>query len=201
MTDWILHLIDASGYWGIFLLMVLENIFPPIPSEFIMGIGGIRVGQGRMAMEWLLLSGTIGSTLGNYAWFLVGHALGFRRLRPLVDRWGRWATLEWRDIEKLDRVFARYGPVAVFVFRFMPAFRTMISLPAGLFRMGHVRFLLWTAAGAFIWNVILAYAGYVLGRNFAHIDHYLGPAATIFIVIALIAYVWRLVRWKPRTGA
>ena len=107
MTDWVLRLIDAGGYWGIFLLMILENVFPPIPSELIMGIGGIRVGQGRMAMEWLLLAGTLGTTIGNYFWYLVGHILGFGRLKPLVDRFGRWATLEWRDVEALDRAFAQ----------------------------------------------------------------------------------------------
>ena len=131
MTDWVLRLIDAGGYWGIGLLMVLENVFPPIPSELIMGIGGIRVGQGRMAMEWLLLAGTVGTTLGNYFWYLVGHILGFHRLKPLVDRYGRWATLEWRDVEALDRLFGKYGQIVVFVFRFLPAFRTMVSLPAG----------------------------------------------------------------------
>ena len=198
MTDWVLHLIDAGGYWGIFLLMVLENVFPPVPSELIMGIGGIRVGQGRMAMEWLLLAGTLGTTAGNYFWYLVGHILGFTRLKPLIDRYGRWATLEWRDVERLDHIFGKYGQIVVFVFRFLPAFRTMISLPAGLFRMGHVKFLAWTAGGALIWNIILAYAGYVLGQNFRDIDKYVGPAATACVVGAIALYLWRLATWKPR---
>lgn len=219
MTDWVLRLIDAGGYWGIFLLMILENVFPPIPSELIMGIGGIRVGQGRMAMEWLLLAGTLGTTIGNYFWYLIGHILGFGRLKPLVDRFGRWATLEWRDVEALDRLFGKYGQIVVFVFRFMPAFRTMISLPAGLFRMGHVRFqartdvkgralhllnthgrfLLFTTAGAFIWNVVLAYGGYFLGRRFSgEIDKWLGPITTACVVAAVVFYLYRLATWKPR---
>lgn len=199
MTDWIFHLIDAGGYWGIALLMVLENVFPPIPSEIIMGIGGIRVGQGQMAMVPLLLFGTAGTTIGNYFWYLIGRTLGFHRLKPLVDRYGRWATLEWRDVEALNGLFARYGQAIVFVFRFMPALRTMVSLPAGLFRMGHVRFLLWTASGAMIWNVILAYAGYMLGANFDEIDTYIGPAATVTIVLAGLFYVYRLITWRPST--
>lgn len=199
MTDWIFHLIDAGGYWGIAFLMVLENVFPPIPSEIIMGIGGIRVGQGQMAMVPLLLFGTAGTTIGNYFWYLIGRKLGFHRLKPLVDRYGRWATLEWRDVEALNGLFARYGQVIVFVFRFMPALRTMVSLPAGLFRMGHVRFLLWTASGAMIWNVILAYAGYLLGANFDEIDKYIGPAATVTIVLAGLFYVYRLITWRPST--
>ncbi len=201
MTDWVLHLIDAGGYWGIFLLMVLENVFPPIPSELIMGIGGIRVGQGRLDMSILLLAGTLGTTLGNYVWYLAGRLMGFERLRPVVERYGRWATLEWKDVEALDRLFGKYGQAAVFVFRFLPVFRTMISLPAGLFRMGHVRFLLWTAAGALVWNVVLAYAGYLLGSNFSEIDKYVGPVATICVVGAVIGYVWRLFTWKPSRKA
>lgn len=198
MTDWVLRLIDAGGYWGIFALMVLENLFPPIPSELIMGIGGIRVGQGRMDMGLLLLAGTLGTTLGNYAWYLVGRLLGFERLRPLVDRFGRWLTMEWRDVEALDRIFMRYGQLAVFVFRFMPVFRTMISLPAGLFRMGHIPFILWTMAGALIWNIILAGAGYVLGYNFREIDTWIGPLATVTVAIAVVGYLYRLATWRPK---
>lgn len=197
MTDWVLHLIDAGGYWGIGFLMVLENVFPPIPSELIMGIGGIRVGQGRLEMLPLLLAGTVGTTIGNYFWYLVGSRLGIERLKPLVDRYGRWATMEWRDVETLDNIFLRYGPIVVFVFRFMPAFRTMISLPAGLFRMGHVRFVTCTFLGATIWNIVLAYSGYLLGANFKEIDKYVGPAATAAVLLAILFYLYRLVTWRP----
>ncbi len=197
MTDWVVHLIDGGGYWGIALLMVVENIFPPIPSELIMGIGGIRVGQGRMDMIPLLVVATLGSTLGNYAWYLFGRALGFHRLRPLVDRWGRVLTLEWRDVRRINLMFRKYGPGIVFVFRFMPAFRTMVSLPAGLFRMGHVRFLLWTAAGTLIWNIILAGGGWWLGSRITRIDDYLGPITTAVVALAVVAYVWRYLTWKP----
>lgn len=197
MTDWVVYLIDAGGYWGICFLMVIENIFPPIPSELIMGIAGIRVGQGRLEMAPLLAFGTLGTTIGNYAWYLVGRMLDIEHLRPLVDRYGKWATIEWSDIEAMNRLFARYGQIIVFVLRFMPTFRTMISLPAGLFRMGHVRFLAWTAAGALIWNIVLAGAGYFLGANFRRIDDYVGPAATVTVVLIAVFYVWRLLTWKP----
>ncbi|OYW84160.1 MAG: alkaline phosphatase, partial [Sphingobium sp. 32-64-5] len=114
MTDWVVNLIDAGGYWGIALLMALENIFPPIPSELIMGIGGIRVGQGRMEMLPLLLAGTVGTVAGNYFWYWLGWKLGVERLRPLVRRFGRILTLEWRDIEALNRIFTRHGEKIVF---------------------------------------------------------------------------------------
>jgi len=132
MTDWIIHLVEDGGYWGIAFLMALENIFPPIPSELIMGLGGIAIARGTMEFWPLLFAGTVGSTVGNYVWFLVGDWLGYERLRPLVDRWGRWLTLEWHDVEKCGDFLRRHGQWVVFGLRFSPLFRTMISLPAGL---------------------------------------------------------------------
>ncbi len=195
MTDWVVWLIDAGGYWGIALLMVVENIFPPIPSELIMGIAGIRVGQGRLEMAPLLLFATLGTTLGNYCWFLLGRLLGFERLKPLIERYGRLLTMRWRDVEKIAAIFLRYGPGIVFFFRFLPVGRTIVSLPAGMFRMGHAKFLIWTGAGALIWNIILAYAGSWLGSRFAEIDRYIGPAVMITLLAALAVYIYRFVTW------
>ena len=198
MHEFILRAIEQGGLLGIFLLMAVENIFPPIPSEVIMGLGGVAVSRGTMDFWPLMIVGTVGSTAGNYVWYWLGDHWGRTRLEPFVNRWARWLTMEWQDVERAQGFFQRHGPWVVFVFRFTPVFRTMISLPAGLFRMGHLRFLLWTAGGALIWNIILAYAGYVLGRNFQDIDRYLGPAATICVVGAVILYLWRLATWRPR---
>lgn len=195
MTDWVIWLIDAGGYWGIALLMVIENIFPPIPSELIMGIAGIRVGQGKMEMAPLLLFATLGTTIGNYCWYLVGRLVGFERLKPLVVRYGRWITMRWSDVEKVAAIFLRYGSGIVFFFRFLPIGRTIVSLPAGLFRMNPVKFLIWTGAGSLIWNIILAYAGSWLGTHVAEIDKYLGPVIGLTVAAAVIGYVYRLVTW------
>lgn len=198
MTDWILRLIAAGGYWGIAFLMALENIFPPIPSELIMGLGGIHVAHGTMAFWPLLVAGTIGSTAGNYVWYLLGRRFGIERLRPMVDRHGRWLTLEWQDVEAMNAFFNRHGRWIVFAVRFSPLLRTMISLPAGLSRMGRVQFLLYTAAGASVWNAILIGAGYYLGRNFTELERYTGPVSVALILVIVGAYTWRVVRWKPR---
>ncbi|OYY67532.1 MAG: hypothetical protein B7Y47_16180 [Sphingomonas sp. 28-63-12] len=147
MTEFFLHLLDSGGYLGIFLLMVLENIIPPVPSEVIMGLGGIAVADGRMQIAPLMIAGSLGSVLGNIFWFEIGHRLGHERFRPLIDRWGRWLLIEWRDVEALQRFFLRHGQWVVFVFRFMPIGRTVVSIPAGLSRMSRVRFLLWSGAG------------------------------------------------------
>ena len=148
-----IRLIEQGGYWGIGFLMAIENVFPPIPSELIMGLGGIAVARGSMSFWPLLAVGTIGSTLGNYVWFLIGDRLGYERLRPFVRRWGRWLTMEWRDVERAAAFFRRRGQWIVFALRFSPFLRTMISLPAGLTHMKHWKFL------AFTFNVSMCRSG------------------------------------------
>jgi membrane protein DedA with SNARE-associated domain len=198
MTEWILETIAAGGYIGIFLLMALENIFPPIPSELIMGLGGINVANGRMEFWPLLVAGSLGSTAGNYVWFMIGKQLGYRRLKPFVDRWGRWLTLEWDDVEAMNAFFRRHGHWVVFAVRFSPLLRTMISLPAGLAHMGRLKFLVYTLAGTTIWNVLLIGAGYYLGSNFDELERYTGPAALATGSILIFVYIWRVFTWRPR---
>ena len=198
MTQWILDVIAAGGYWGIMLLMALENIFPPIPSEIIMGLGGINVAHGRMAFWPLLAAGTIGSTIGNYAWYMVGARLGHERLRPFITRYGRWLTMDWEDVEGMIAFFQRHGHWVVFGLRFSPLMRTMISLPAGMARMHRGQFILYTAIGTTIWNIILIGAGFYLGRNFAQIEQYTGPITVATIGIILAVYLWRVARWRKR---
>lgn len=195
MTQFFLNLLDSGGYLGIFLLMVLENVIPPVPSEVIMGLGGIAVSQGRMQIIPLMLAGTIGSLLGNVFWYEIGYRLGHERFRPVIDRYGRWITVEWRDVESLQRFFVKHGQWVVFLFRFMPIGRTVISIPAGLCRMPRWRFLAWSTAGITVWNAVLVGAGYWLGMRFHDLDRYLGPAATALLVVAALAYGWRVIRW------
>lgn len=200
MTEFIIKLITAGGYWGIAFLMALENIFPPIPSEVIMGLGGMAVARGRMELGWLIGAGTIGTVAGNYVWYAIGRHFGYQGLRPFVDRWGRWLTLEWEDVERINRYFHDRGGWVVFVFRFMPTFRTMVSLPAGMSRMPLWRFLLWTAAGSAIWNTVLAVAGMILDRRFAMLDRIVGPLAAGITVVIIGYYIYRVATWKPRAA-
>ena len=198
MNEIIVRLIEQGGYWGIFALMVIENVFPPIPSEVIMGLGGVAVARGTMSFWPLLLLGTAGSTLGNYVWLLIGERLGYRRLQPLVDRWGRWLTLEWEDVEKATRFFRRHGQWIVFALRFSPFLRTLISLPAGLTHMSRMRFLAFTFAGAAVWNAALIKGGQYLAR-------FLEGSSLVFDLVVLgglglgvLAYLYRVLTWKPR---
>lgn len=199
MTEFILNLITAGGYAGIFLLMVMENVFPPIPSEVIMGLGGIAVANGNMSFVPLVLCGTVGTTIGNYFWYWIGHRIGLERLRPIVDRYGRWLTLDWEEVEKLHRFFIRHGHWVIFAFRFFPQGRTIISLPAGLTRMPLWKFFIWTFAGSAIWNTVLAGAGLLLGRNFHELQRYVGPVALGGVVVMVLWYLYRVFTWRPRS--
>ena len=198
MTDFIIHWTVAGGYFGIFLLMALENIVPPVPSEVIMGLGGIAVARGHMEVVPLIVAGTIGSVAGNYFWYYIGRNIGYERFRPFVERHGRWLTIEWSDIEMVHRFFVKRGGWVIFVFRFMPTFRTIISLPAGMTYMPLWKFVIWTAAGSAIWNTVLAYAGILLGSRFQQLDRYVGPVSVATFVIIALAYGWRVLTWKPK---
>ncbi len=199
MTEFIINGIETGGYIGILVLMALENIFPPLPSEVIMGLGGVLVGQGRMGFWPLLLAGTVGSTAGNYVWYWVGDKWGYERLRPFVETRGRWLTMEWDDVERVTAFFQRHGQWAVFFARFLPVFRTMISLPAGLAHMSLRRFLAFTFVGSSIWNVFLIFAGTLLHAYLQDAQDVLGWIVAAFLGLGLTIYIWRLVTWKPRS--
>ena len=198
MTEFILNLIAWGGYVGIFILMTLENVFPPIPSEVIMGFGGMAVARGDMDMTPLLIVATLGTTAGNMVWYGIGRWIGIARLKPFVDRYGRWLTLTWDEVEQLNRFFNRHGLWVVFFFRFLPTFRTMISLPAGMAKMAMPRFLLATFVGSAIWNAVLAYAGLLLGSRFEELQVYVGPVAILTTAAVVVVWAYRVVTWNKR---
>jgi membrane protein DedA with SNARE-associated domain len=198
MTDWFLQNIEQWGYLAIFLWMALENIIPPIPSEVIMGFAGIAVAHGKLDFTGVMIAGTLGSTAGNYFWYWIGRNIPLTRLRPFVERNGRWLTVTWHDVERIDAFFFRHGQWLVFVMRFMPFGRSIISLPAGIANMSLWRFIGWTLAGTAIWNAFLTLAGWYLGANFREAEAWTGPAAVAILVAIAAWYLYRVVTWKPR---
>ena len=199
MADFIVDTIAWGGYLGIFLLMALENVVPPVPSEIIMGVGGILVARGEMQFWPLLIIATLGTTAGNYFWYWIGNRFGYRRLQPLVDRWGRWLTLEWEDIEKAILFFHKWGDWVIFVLRFSPFLRTIISLPAGLAHMKLGRFLFFTFAGSLIWNAVLIAGGQLLSRWINESQDLLSWIIIAFVVVGAAGYARRVATWKPRS--
>jgi membrane protein DedA with SNARE-associated domain len=201
MHGLIIEAIAQGGYFGIFVLMVLENVFPPIPSEVIMGIGGVLVARGDMTFWPLMVAGTLGTVAGNYAWYWIGDRWGYERTRPFIDRWGRWLTIDFQHNEAASRFFRSHGQWVVFALRFSPFMRTLISLPAGLAHMDVWRFLLFTFAGSAIWNALLVLGGTVLARYLKEYEDVMGWVIVGLVALALAGYIWRVLTWKPRVSS
>lgn len=198
MHDFVIDLIDRLGLVGIAVMMALENIFPPLPSEAVMGSAALAIEQGRMEFWPVLIAGTLGTLVGNFAWFWLGHRLGYERLEPFVLRHGRWLTLEWEDVERASDIFRRHGHWMVLILRTTPIMRTMISLPAGLAHMGVVRFCVFTAIGAAAWNAILIGGTTWLVRTFPFAREWIGYVIIAIMVLAVVGYLYRVITWKPR---
>ena len=198
MDAFIVNLIEQLGYTGLAILMALENVFPPMPSEAIMGASALAIEHGRMSLALVLLFGTAGTVLGNVFWFWIGRRLGYERLRPFIDRYGRWLTMEWEDVERAVTFFQKHGHWAVMALRATPVMRTLISLPAGLAHMGTVKFIAFTAIGAAAWNALLIGATLALVRNFGNIENIVSWTIIAILVLSVVAYLWRLAVWKPR---
>ena len=198
MQDWIIGLVNTTGYWGVAFLMLLETVFPPIPSEVIMTVAGVSAARGNMHFGGVVAAGTAGAMLGNWMWFWLAIRFGEKRIHKLIDRHSRWLTLDWDEVERGQRLFRRHGSAIVLFARMLPTLRSLISIPAGLFGMSHRRFLVFSAIGTAGWSAALAGVGYFLGSRFADIERWLGPISTAIIALIVLAYVWRLWRWKPQ---
>lgn len=194
MLHWIVSLVHTLGSPGIAVLMLLESIFPPLPSELIMPLAGF-VASRRHEPVWApIVAGTIGSLVGAVAWYLVGRRLGQDRLRWLVDRYGRWMALRGRDIDRAARWFEQRGGIAVLLGRLIPGVRVFISVPAGFAPMPFVPFLVASAVGTIVWNAALVYAGQLLGANYDRVARFVGPLSWIALGAALMALAMRAAR-------
>jgi membrane protein DedA with SNARE-associated domain len=194
MVEFSTNLIASGGLVGVFLLMVLENLFPPIPSEVIMPLAGFTAARGQMSILGVVVAGTLGSIAGNAVWFEAARAFGTARTRRLVERYGRWLGLGPEEIAKGEDVLRRNGQMAVFLGRFMPGVRTAISVPAGLIEMPRAVFYLWTALGTLIWTSALALGGYVLQEQFHRVADWAEPIGFVILGAALVAiglHFWR----------
>jgi membrane protein DedA with SNARE-associated domain len=190
MAAWVISLMSSLGYWGIGLLMFLENLFPPIPSELIMPLAGFTVAQGKMNFGMAVLAGTIGTMAGTYAWYYLGRLVNYRRLQAWTERYGKWIRVTAQDIDRVNDWFNKYGSKAVFFGRMVPGIRTLISLPAGMNQMPFVTFTIYSTLGTTLWTLALTTAGFLLGENYTSIEQYLAPISKLvaFGLIGLIGY-------------
>lgn len=190
---------NSLGYLGIGLLMFLENLFPPIPSELIMPLAGFTAAQGKMELAYVIIAGVVGTMLGALPWYYAGKLLGERTLYILADRYGKWLSVSSKEIVKAKHWFNKYGNQAVFFCRLVPGVRTLISIPAGISSMNLVPFLFYSTLGTVLWVGLLTYSGYVLGRNYYLVEEYIGPVSKIALVALIVIFaIWVLRRKVKR---
>lgn len=194
MFQTILAAVNKGGYVGIFCLMFLENVFPPIPSELIMPLGGFLSQQQKLDFWLVVLVGTLGSTAGQLALYYLGRAVGEEKLKKWADEHGHWMAVSVDEIDRSKAWFEQHGGMAVLFCRVIPGLRSLISIPAGVVRMGIPQFLGYTLAGTTAWTAALAYAGRLLGKNYEKVEQYLNPVTYAVIAILLGTYFYRVFR-------
>lgn len=193
IVQWLLDTIGTMGYPGIFLLMTMESSIIPVPSELVMPPAGYLAYQGKMSMAVAILCGTVGSLAGAYANYYASHYLG----RPLILKYGKYVLIPPDKFERVEKFFLKHGEISTFIGRLLPVVRHLISIPAGLAGMNHLKFSLYTLAGAGIWCTILTWIGYAIGENQQLIMQYSHQALVwvlLFSLLLVAVYVWRLRR-------
>jgi len=201
LAEWIPNVMNQLGYWGIGLLMFLENLFPPIPSELIMPLAGFTVAKGQMDFIMVVIAGVVGTIVGAFPWYYIGKFISEERLEHLADKYGKWISVTSKDIKKANNWFNEHGGKAVFFCRLVPGVRTLISLPAGINNMPLIPFTLYSTLGTTIWVTFLTFLGYKLGDNYELVDEYLGPVSKIILAIIVIFFILWVVRKQMRRSS
>ncbi len=186
MLEWIYSMTSALGYPGIALLMFIECVFPPLPSELILPLAGATAAQGQLSLFGVVVAGAVGSLVGQLPYYFLGRWVGEEKLIRWADRYGHWLTLSGRDLERADAWFDRYGVWAVLVGRLIPGLRSLIPIPAGLSEMPLPLFLAFSAFGTVMWSLLLTLAGYVLQQQYHLVGRYLGLLSVIVVVLVAI---------------
>ncbi len=202
VEEWLLQLMEQFGYLGIFALIALENVFPPIPSEVILTFGGFMTQQTELSKTGVVLAATGGSLCGALILFAVGKWLDVKRMEALIDRYGHVLRLTKEDIQKADRWFDRYGPWTVLFCRLIPLIRSLISIPAGMSGMNIWLFICLTALGTAVWNTILVHLGASVGENWHDIVEAMSVFSdVVYVGIAMIGIailIWYIRLRKKR---
>lgn len=196
MQEIIINVMNQFGYFGIFLLVVVENIFPPIPSEFILIFGGVLTTYTNMEVSFVILYATLGSLVGAYILYIIGALLNKDRLLKLVNsRLGKALSLKEEDVLKADSFFADRGSRTVLFCRFVPIVRSLISIPAGMSSMPIIKFTIYTTIGTVIWNIILVGIGSIVGNNWTYVVGFFGKYSFVVkmvLILVIFYFIFKL---------
>ncbi len=199
MEKWIVDWMEQYGYMGVLLLIAIENVFPPIPSEVILTFGGFMTTYTSMSVLGVVLAATGGSVGGAIVLYSIGRLVDAARLQWLVQRWGRYVRLKPSDIQRAEAWFHRYGYWAVLVGRMVPLVRSLISIPAGMAHMHFGLFLLLTTIGTLFWNVLLVSLGAALGRSWYTVLHFMEIYSHVTYALLALGGLVLLVLWWRRS--
>ena len=190
MQEMIIEIMNNFGYLGVFLLIAIENVFPPIPSEVILLFGGFMTTFSDMNIVGVIIASTLGSILGAIVLYYVGKILNKERLKKIItSKPGKILRLKPEDIDKADNWFDTKGNKTVFFCRFVPIIRSLISIPAGMSEMPMKKFLIYTTAGSLIWNAALTIAGSIVGENWTSIVDIMDQYSHIILVLLIIIFI------------
>ncbi|EHZ6143975.1 DedA family protein [Listeria monocytogenes] len=190
METWITSIMADFGYIGIFVLIMVENLFPPIPSEIILTFGGFMTTVTSLNVVMVIIVATLGSVVGGILLYKVASYFGKERLTKIVLKYGRILRLKESDIERAENFFLKYGSWAVFLCRMIPLIRSLISIPAGMTKMKMSKFLILTTAGSLLWNTVLIGLGAMLGESWSEIVVFMDSFSTIiYSIIAILVVV------------
>lgn len=195
LVNFIVDFIDSTGYISVVFLMVLESMFMPVPSEAVMPFAGFLIVEGKFSFQLVIFFSTLGSVIGS----LISYYIGAWGGRPFIEKYGRYFLIDKHHLALTERYFARRGDLTIFICRFVPVVRHLISIPAGLGKMNLLKFMLFTILGAGMWNAFLTYVGYVLKNNWTKImeySHIVDIAVLAAIVIVIIYYGYRFYKNK-----
>ena len=199
ITDWVIDVIDTIGEVGVGALVLLENLFPPIPSELILPLAGFRAHEGHMNLVLAWLAATIGSLTGALILYAMGALIGYDRLHELAGR-RSFVVLSQSDLERGQRFFERHGGRVVLLGRCVPLVRSIVSIPAGLIRMPLPRFIGYTVIGSGVWNAAFIGAGWVLDDNYDRVQGWVQPVG-LAVLLALLAGIGFVATRKVRGRA
>ena len=190
LTDWVVAVIEAIGYLGVALLVAMESVFPPIPSEVVLPAAGLAASRGEANVVVMMIAATVGSVIGAWALYLIAAAVGDTRLHALVVRYGRWVGVKPKDLQRAESWFDDHSTTAVLICRCIPLIRSLVSIPAGFRRMNPWKFTIYTAIGSAVWNAVLIGAGYQLGDRWEQVGDYVSWFQYAVIAAVIGAVVW-----------
>jgi membrane protein DedA with SNARE-associated domain len=194
LATWVQDVIEQLGYLGVALLVVLENVFPPIPSEIVLPFAGFVAQQGSYSVVLMILAATVGSVIGALIMYWIAAIIGDERLHAFTRRFGKWVQIREADLTRAEEWFDRHAMSAVLVGRCVPLIRSVVSIPAGFRRMKLIPYIAYTFLGSLVWNIALVGAGAVLGENWERVEPVVATFQWIVIVVILaglarVAYV------------